>query len=173
MFTNHGQWLYVQVLPSFVEILRESQLTSVKRSLPCLQFIYWSLLLIEQGTSQQVSKLKVNPTVWMKRSLLLIERGTSQQVSELKVNPKVWTKRFMPCLQFIYWSLRLEARRCHCLAKHGTNAIPSCIGFISSTGLFLLSRAQVSRLVNSKSTQRCAWNAPCPASSSSTGLSSL
>ncbi|XP_076447057.1 coiled-coil domain-containing protein 138-like isoform X2 [Babylonia areolata] len=47
----------LKLLPSFVEILRESQLGSVKRSLPCLQFIYWSLLLLEQGTSQQKASL--------------------------------------------------------------------------------------------------------------------
>ncbi|PVD34436.1 hypothetical protein C0Q70_05709 [Pomacea canaliculata] len=47
----------LKVLPSFVDILRETHLTSVKRSLPCLQFIYWSLLLIEQGNSQQKASL--------------------------------------------------------------------------------------------------------------------
>ncbi|KAL8617204.1 hypothetical protein ACOMHN_014374 [Nucella lapillus] len=47
----------LKLLPSFVEILRESQLVSVKRCLPCLQFLYWSLLLIEQGSSQQKASL--------------------------------------------------------------------------------------------------------------------
>ena len=75
----------VQVLPSFVEILRESQLTSVKRSLPCLQFIYWSLLLIEQGTSQQVSRVSVEQGTSQQVSRVSVEQGTSQQVSRVSV----------------------------------------------------------------------------------------
>ena len=71
----------VQVLPSFVEILRESQLTSVKRSLPCLQFIYWSLLLIEQGTSQQVRQSSIEQGTNQQVGQSSIEQGTGEQVS--------------------------------------------------------------------------------------------
>lgn len=72
----------LRVLPSFVEILRETPLNSVKRSLPCLQFIYWSLLLLEQGTSQQKASLsstlrRLGEEIYRPRWLRVAEDGLS------------------------------------------------------------------------------------------------
>lgn len=72
----------LRLLPSFVEILRESQLNSIKRSLPCLQFIYWSLLLMEQGTSQQKASLsatfrRLGEEIYRPRWLRALEDGVS------------------------------------------------------------------------------------------------
>ncbi|KAK7467865.1 hypothetical protein BaRGS_00036902 [Batillaria attramentaria] len=72
----------LRVLPSFVDILRESQLSSVKRSLPCLQFIYWSLLLLEQGTSQQKASLsstlrRLGEEIYRPRWLRVVEDGVA------------------------------------------------------------------------------------------------
>ncbi|XP_046352653.1 coiled-coil domain-containing protein 138-like isoform X1 [Haliotis rufescens] len=47
----------LRVLPSLVEILKEVPLTSSKFCLPCLQFIYWSLMNVEQGHGQQKTSL--------------------------------------------------------------------------------------------------------------------
>lgn len=72
----------IRLLPSFVDILRESQLNSVKRSLPCLQFIYWSLLLMEQGTNQQKSSLsatfrRLGEEIYRPRWLRVLEEGAA------------------------------------------------------------------------------------------------
>ena len=44
-----------QVLPSLVDIIKEIPAGNAKFSLPCLQFVYWSLINIEQGQTLQVS----------------------------------------------------------------------------------------------------------------------
>ncbi|KAK7097587.1 coiled-coil domain-containing protein 138-like [Littorina saxatilis] len=80
--TDFLQDKVLRLLPSFVEILRESQLSNVKRSLPCLQFVYWSLLLMEQGTSQQKASLsstlrRLGEEIYRPRWLRVMEEGVS------------------------------------------------------------------------------------------------
>ncbi|XP_013389545.1 coiled-coil domain-containing protein 138 isoform X2 [Lingula anatina] len=46
-----------KVLPSLVEILRDLPASNARVTLPCLQFIYWSLLHLDKAQSQQKSNL--------------------------------------------------------------------------------------------------------------------
>ncbi|OWF47641.1 coiled-coil domain-containing protein 138-like [Mizuhopecten yessoensis] len=47
----------LKILPSSVDLLREFPGHNLRISLPCIQFIYWSLVHIEQGSGSQKSSL--------------------------------------------------------------------------------------------------------------------
>ena len=49
----------LQILPSLVEMLKEYPGQNLKLCLPCLQFIYWSLVHVEQTQGQQVCQSRV------------------------------------------------------------------------------------------------------------------
>ncbi|KAK6172907.1 hypothetical protein SNE40_016474 [Patella caerulea] len=51
----------VRVLPSLVELLKENNLVNLRVSLPCLQFIYWSLIHIDK--SQPTPKANMTSTL--------------------------------------------------------------------------------------------------------------
>ena len=45
---------FLQILPQLVEILKEVASHNSRFVLPCLQFMYWSLLHLDQGKGHQV-----------------------------------------------------------------------------------------------------------------------
>ncbi|XP_041359227.1 coiled-coil domain-containing protein 138-like isoform X2 [Gigantopelta aegis] len=68
----------LRVLPSLVDIIKEIPPGSTKFSLPCLQFIYWSLINIEQGHALQKNSLsstlrRLGEDVFRSRSLSCVE----------------------------------------------------------------------------------------------------
>lgn len=49
-----------QILPSAVDMLREFPGQNLRISLPCIQFIYWALIHVENCAGQQVIKHLLN-----------------------------------------------------------------------------------------------------------------
>lgn len=52
-----------QILPSAVDMLREFPGQNLRISLPCIQFIYWALIHVENCAGQQVIKHLLNLVV--------------------------------------------------------------------------------------------------------------
>ena len=55
---------FLQILPSLVEMLKEYPGHNLKLCLPCLQFIYWSLVHVEQSQGQQVTSYILQSTLY-------------------------------------------------------------------------------------------------------------